>query len=194
MGGCLPHITNLTDAHNTGDKDRSALHRELEALFLEHRQALQNYLRKWIKSPEDAQEILQEVWLRVMKHGNCDQLSSPAARSFLYAIASNLVRDRHRTQVARRYDQHESLENDSEISCNQSTPDDYAAYQQTRDRFLDALTTLDSKYRDAFVMHRFMDKKQEEIAQTLGVSIRTVERYIEIALKHCRHYLQDHLS
>lgn len=192
----MSNITKATSANNTNESnaDKNNASGHLEMLFLEHRQALQNYLRKWVKSPDDVQEILQEIWLRVLKHGHSDRLASPAAKSFLYTIASNLVRDRHRTHLARRYDQHESIEDNSELACNNPGPDDYTAYQQTREHLLQALATLDSKYRDAFVMHRFMDRKHEEIATILGVSIRTVERYIEIALTHCRHHLQDHLS
>ena len=60
-------------------------------------------------------------------------------------------------------------------------------------RIEDAVAALPESYREAFVMHRFRDMSYKEIAETLGVSPKTIDYRIQQALKQLRVDLKDYL-
>ena len=56
--------------------------------------------------------------------------------------------------------------------------------EQTQSIVVDALTELPPAVRTALLLHRFQDLTHREIALRLGVSERTIERYVKDGLSH----------
>lgn len=65
--------------------------------------------------------------------------------------------------------------------------------QELEDIYNKTLASLPEEYRIAFVMSRMEDRPTAEIAETLGVSVRTVERYRNKAIELLRTELKDYL-
>lgn len=70
---------------------------------------------------------------------------------------------------------------------------DYYQIEELTKRIEDAVAALPESYREAFVMHRFRDMSYKEIAETLGVSPKTIDYRIQQALKQLRMDLKDYL-
>ena len=70
---------------------------------------------------------------------------------------------------------------------------DYYQIEELAKRIEDAVAALPESYRVAFVMHRFRDMSYKEIAETLGVSPKTIDYRIQQALKQLRVDLKDYL-
>ena len=70
---------------------------------------------------------------------------------------------------------------------------DYYQIEELAKRIEDAVAALPESYREAFVMHRFRDMSYKEIAETLGVSPKTIDYRIQQALKQLRMDLKDYL-
>ena len=70
---------------------------------------------------------------------------------------------------------------------------DYYQIEELAKRIEDAVAALPESYREAFVMHRFRDMSYKEIAETLGVSPKTIDYRIQQALKQLRVDLKDYL-
>ena len=70
---------------------------------------------------------------------------------------------------------------------------DYYQIEELAKRIEDAVAALPESYREAFVMHRFRDMSYKEIAETLGVSPKTIDYHIQQALKQLRVDLKDYL-
>ena len=70
---------------------------------------------------------------------------------------------------------------------------DYYLIEELTKRIKDAVAALPESYREAFVMHRFRDMSYKEIAETLGVSPKTIDYRIQQALKQLRRDLKDYL-
>ena len=69
----------------------------------------------------------------------------------------------------------------------------YYQIEELAKRIEDAVAALPESYREAFVMHRFRDMSYKEIAETLGVSPKTIDYRIQQALKQLRMDLKDYL-
>ena len=69
----------------------------------------------------------------------------------------------------------------------------YYQIEELAKRIEDAVAALRESYREAFVMHRFRDMSYKEIAETLGVSPKTIDYRIQQALKQLRVDLKDYL-
>ncbi len=70
---------------------------------------------------------------------------------------------------------------------------DYYQVEELTRRIEEAIAALPESYREAFVMHRFRDMSYKEIAETLGVSPKTIDYRIQQALKQLRTDLKDYL-
>lgn len=66
-------------------------------------------------------------------------------------------------------------------------------FQELSKRLKEAINTLPSSYREAFIMHRFQGKSYKDIADILNVSPKTVDYRIQQALKLLRKELQEYL-
>ena len=70
---------------------------------------------------------------------------------------------------------------------------DYYQMEELTKRIEEAIAALPESYRESFVMHRFRDMSYKEIAETLGVSPKTIDYRIQQALKQLRTDLKDYL-
>lgn len=59
---------------------------------------------------------------------------------------------------------------------------------------IETLKTLPFEYQQVFIMSRFENKNYREIAETLGISVKSVERYKMRTEMKLRENLQDYIS
>jgi RNA polymerase sigma factor (sigma-70 family) len=173
-------------------QDPSPDHSELESafalsqrdyvgqLFTKHRDALQRYLTRWVRI-EDAAELVQETYYRMLRHGSTVRLEG-MARAFLFHTATNLARDHRRRRVSRRADQHMPLDV-QELAQDHLGPDEQLAGEQTLSVIERAIAELPHDTRTVFLLHRFRDMSYPQIAETMNLSTRTVARKMSEALE-----------
>src|SRR3979490_1038567 len=65
----------------------------VERLFAEHRNALQAFFYRRIKTKHDAADLVQEVYLRILRVKDADAILNP--EGYLYTVASNLVHEHY---------------------------------------------------------------------------------------------------
>jgi RNA polymerase sigma-70 factor (ECF subfamily) len=150
-------------------------------LFAESRQALHRYIRRFVRSGETAKEIAQEAFLRTYR----ERESVITLRAFLFSTARNLAanENRHRRTVERDFDElrspavHESLE--SELLRDERN----RLVQQAMDR-------LPPQCRAAFTLRVFHEYSYKEVADHLGISVKTVEKHISRGMRETNRYLR----
>ena len=158
----------------------------LEQLHRVHSHSLRCFLHARLNRDDLVEGILQDVFERLAR---VDDLSSRVngergnVRSFLFSIANNLLIDRARREnVRRRYA--EMIGSDESVS--QITPEQSVAGQQELAKAKTVLMKLAPKCRRAFLLSRFEDQSYAEIANTMNLSVKTVEYYISKALASLR--------
>lgn len=141
-------------------------------------------LRRWLgaRVPHDrAADLVQAAFVRLLGLGyeRLARLDQP--RAYLTRIAGNLMRDDAKMAARRAVRLHVSAED-----CVLPSPDPTMALE-ARDmlnRVHVAIETLPDRTREIFMAHRFEDLTYPEIAARLGVSVKTVEKHISLALRH----------
>lgn len=137
---------------------------------------------------EDAEEIVEDSLLWIWENRETLVIES-SLNSYLFKMvyrrALNKLAHIDATQRAdtRFYEEMQAMLQDT----------DYYQIEELAKRIEDAVAALPESYREAFVMHRFRDMSYKEIAETLGVSPKTIDYRIQQALKQLRVDLKDYL-
>lgn len=153
-------------------------------LFQRHRRQLLWYLLRLTSSRDDAEEIAQEAYLRLLRVDGLES-DSIRARNYLFRTATNLVRDNYRRRTARCEQQHVALE-DLQLETEDSALDRIVDSQIAADIVIAILRGVAARPRQAFLMHFGHGNTYEQIALELGVSKKTVERDVITTLEICR--------
>jgi len=157
-------------------------------LFREHNDSLMRALRARLSSPQEATEVAQEAYVRLLR------LDNPGAVSFLQAYlfktAINLANDRLKHK-ARKAHLDPLVFFDSDTEAVSPPPDRGVCAQQELDLIERAVESLPAKCRQAFLLHRVYELSVEETAERTRLNPRVVRRYVARALAHCQKALED---
>lgn len=165
--------------HRDDEKDRVA------ALFEAHNQALLRFLTCRLRSTHEAREVAQEAYVRLLQLDTPDGVSY--LRAFLFKIAANLATDRLKSAARRgRIDRLEFFDEPT----LEPSPEAGVSARQELAAILTMLEELPPRCRYAFIMHRFYGHSVAEVATLMGLSVRTVQLYVERALVFCSERLR----
>jgi RNA polymerase sigma factor (sigma-70 family) len=174
----------------TGDRRRTSLRTELGAeavrgLFHESNRVLVAFLTARLQSAEEAKEVAQEAYVRLLQIKPPEDPSLLRAR--LFKIAANLAIDRLRHRAVRRAAERDELSPGSMSSVTGS--EDLAATLAARERvelLLRFIEELPARCRRILELHRLEGLTQQEVGARLGLSDRMVRRHITYAMLYCR--------
>ena len=144
------------------------------------------YILYKIRKDEDAKDLSQDVFLRLMDYKQ--MLRPETIKHFIFSICRNLVIDylrRHyKMQEITSYflDQIPTSINDVE---SQIIANDISTCEQER------VLRLPMQRRKIYVMSRFRHKSSAYISACLGLSVRTVENHLFVSRKEIREYIQQ---
>lgn len=162
--------------------------REVEALFLRFRPALLRFFERRAFAQADAEDMTQEVFLRITRLCSTQALWQPAG--FLFQVAANVMRDRIRRDNARHQRMHVDVD-DAELDVH--APSEEAVYEQREALagFMAALAELTPKCRMVFLLHKYEEMSYSDIARQLGVSVSAIEKHMMNAIRHIRRHRSD---
>jgi RNA polymerase sigma-70 factor (ECF subfamily) len=155
-------------------------------LFRDHNRMLVGYLTSRLRSEQEAREVAQEAYVRLL------QLQNPGTpsllRAYLFKTATNLAIDRlrHRRVQQQAEEQPELFENLSATGVESDDPAKQLIEREQTARLLGYLQELPPKCQQVFNFHRLEGLPQHEVAARVGVSERMVRRYVTYAMVYCR--------
>lgn len=165
----------------------------LHAVFAAERTALLRFLRARCGDPADADDLLQDLWVRI---GTIAPGPIGNARAYLFRIANNLVLDSRRTRqraMARDRgwlgaDGHDDML--PELRPDTSPDAEKQLLQKQEVRLLnEAIDSLPPGAGRALRLHRIEGLPQAEVARIMGISRSGVEKHLAVALRHLRNKL-----
>lgn len=153
---------------------------DVQSLYSDHHGWLHNWLRGRLGNAADAADLAQDTFLRVLLRPERVELHTP--RAFLRTVARGLVIDHWRRQeLERAY-----LDSIAHLPEAQvPSAEDRHTILQLLENIARLLDGLKPKVRSAFLLAQCESMPHARIAEELGVSVRSVERYIAEALFHC---------
>ncbi len=159
---------------------------EAQALIEKHRKELHRFLLKRVACADTANDLLQDMFLRLVNLKSSEPVLNP--RAFVYRIAANLATDHLRRN-------RESIELDApevaKISDNKGEPEHIVFSQQQIALCEKVLSEISPLSLKILVMSRFDGYTHKQIADELGISVSWVEKNIISALKQCKTALKD---
>jgi RNA polymerase sigma-70 factor (ECF subfamily) len=156
----------------------------VEMLFSQHHRALQAFFHRRIRGKSAAPDLVQEVYVRMLRASEVDAIRNPEA--YLFTVASNLLKEH--AILERR--QANSIDVDE--AGIQDLVDELPAFdaQLDTDRRISRLRTvfgqLSPKCRATVILRYRYELTYEEIGSRLGVSSNMVKKYLAQAINHCR--------
>jgi RNA polymerase sigma-70 factor (ECF subfamily) len=163
---------------------------DLHILFVRHSKEIANALRRRGASAENAADLTQEAFLKLLVAGPPAQSSRDNPRAFLFRASRNL----HIDQIRRERLAPRVALTEAEL---QSIPDDLPSPETLvfdRQRLAisaAALRELPDRTRHAFEMHHLGAKSIEAVAKELGLSTTRTWVLIRDAYRHVRDRLRE---
>ncbi|WP_126245310.1 RNA polymerase sigma-70 factor [Chitinophaga rhizosphaerae] len=167
------------------------LHRGDEAVLRELLNVLGpkvlGYCKKKTGNNEDAEELVLDIFLKFWQYRNrLDADANPEA--LLFTIARNHILNFMRNNAVRKLAAASPQEPD--LPETDSILNNFT-YNELHRQYRQALEKLGDKQRTVFKMSREEGLSHREIADRLGISVRTVEAHIHSSLKYLRAELKD---
>ena len=161
--------------------------RSFEKLHGIYSNILFKFVNNFIHSPEDSEEIVQEVFLILWKNRE-SLITIDYPKGYIYTIARNKTYD-YLAKVAKDAKMRQSLwENMKIAGCE--VEDDLNAKESAL--LINKAVRLLSKQKQViFNLSRFEHKSHDEISEILGLSKSRVKNVIVEVMKHIRFYLQN---
>ena len=144
---------------------------------------LVRYLQYRLPNPDDARDLAQEAFFRLLRRSHDVLVENPEA--YLFRIAANLAYEQRLKHAPQSVDA-EELPDDERVR-----PEVRADHQQRLDRLESALRNLPPLPRAALVLQRRDGMTYAEIAAELGTTPHMVKKYLAVALVHCRQELSE---
>jgi RNA polymerase sigma factor (sigma-70 family) len=149
-------------------------------LFNKYRGALLRHVSRYAGSREDAADLVQETYLRVMDRISVARFDAES-RAYLFQTATNLARDHLRRQKFRAHAPIEDLPEDR-LGGHDPTPEQVVAADQVTSTLRSAIEAMPEETRAVFILARSQQLPYPEIARRLGIGRRTVERRVAEAV------------
>lgn len=166
-------------------------------MFERYYRELLNFLARKVGDRELAADIAQESYARVYAVPNKSEVIEP--RALLYTTARNLVTDHHRRATVREQvevpnepDEHgDARDLDTGRGPESLEPEAVFAGRQRLAAIAEVVAQLAPRPREAFVLYKLDGLSRGDVAEKMGVSIKTVETHLAIAMDACLLRLQE---
>lgn len=156
-----------------------------EALFHAMYPSLSRYAQSLTPQVEVAQDAVQETFLRIWRRR--DTLDpTRSLRALLYLAVRNLVFNEERTALQRQ----KRLAT-MDAPAQPTRPDEASQAQMLETHMRRWIRAMPDRRREAFQLSRYDGLTYQEIAHVMGLSVKTVERHIQLALRELRDHLRS---
>lgn len=152
---------------------------DVAQLCAAHYRPLHAHVRRKLPQRSDADDVVQETWLRVVKVAASGLLSN--GRAYLYRVAHNLIADHYRQRQRRR----EEVLDDTQLHAiaDPAPLPDQRLLDAEQLRHLDAIiAALPPRSRQVFLLARVEQMALAEIGRQLGISRQTAHGHLLRAL------------
>lgn len=155
----------------------------LHDLYLTCHGELEAVLYSRVNCRETAADLCQEAFARLCRVDDLGGIGN--LKAYLFRTALNLLYDHYRSQAGNKT-QYLDWQTDTQAEAEDwRCAETVALGEEQLNALIDALAGLPPQCQRIFYLNRFEGLKQRDIAESLQLSIRTVEENLKRALLHC---------
>jgi len=169
-------------------------------LYMRHKTGMYRYLLRGVRTPEHAQDILQNAWSRLcdaIERGKYTARENASFKTFAFTLANNCRADFYRRDRLKLVQASADPEDDDAVPLYERAPDPGPQPDQSLERdqllraYARALAALPDTQREAFLLQEDGGLGIKEIAEVMGVPFETAKSYLRYARDKLRSQLQE---
>lgn len=168
------------------NSDRNAY----EQLFKMYYTPLVSFARNIIRDTDAAEDLVQEVFVKIWERKHTIEIKT-SVKAYLYMAVKNHCLNKLKTEQRNAFFNDE-MADDVRVATNNT--EEYSNTIELSKHIDNALNLLPPKCAVIFKMSRFEDKTYKEIAESLDLSVKTVENQMGKALSIMRGALSPYLN
>jgi len=180
-----PALVSMVEQMAQGRQD------SLGRLYDETAPLVNGLLLRILKHPQDAEEVLMDVYMKAWKNAASYSPDRGCVQSWLVMMARSVAIDRLRQRKTRLEAAGITIENAPEPVSSEASPEEQTVRGQWRERVQSVLSELPSEQREAVVMAFFGGLSHSELAERLGQPLGTVKTRIRSGLLRLRSLLGE---
>jgi len=184
-------LKNTPDNVLDSERRNKSAPREMSVLtrvFMESSPVLHHFLRRFLRRPQDIEDVVQETYLKAYAAEKITDISHP--RAYLFSIAKNIALGELLKKSSQITGYIEECKSEIAVLSSATMETELEA-QQSVGVYCEAIAQLPEKCRRVFLLRKVHGLKQREIAETLGISLRMVEKHLRVGTLKCRAYVND---
>jgi len=178
--------------------ERMALEQDqrISEVVKRERSRLLNFIRRRVPDPGDAEDVLQEVFYRLVE---ANRLLMPIEHitGWLFQVARNRITDLFRKKQPENFSEitiadesGEGLQFEDLLPSRDAGPEGEYVRKRLLEELQHALAELPKEQRDVFIAHEFEGRSFRELAAETGLSVNTLLARKRYAVLHLRESLQ----
>ncbi len=158
----------------------------LTSCYFEYAGELRAYITWKLPRSQDIEDLVQEVFLRACRAFRLEKVDHP--RAYMYQVANSVICDHYRKSKRQcaPYQDIEEFDDSHTVTHSAPTPEEFAIGEETWQALCTSIDRLPNKVRQAITLRRFDHLSYREVAQSMGISVRTVEKHLARALNDLR--------
>jgi len=155
-----------------------------ESLYQNYSREIYNKLVKMVKNVTLAEELTQDVFVKVWNKREVITIDQPF-RYYLLTLTNNIVNDFYRKAARDRKLQDEIIAASTELY---NPTEEQIYYKESKELMDQAIDSLPSQQKLVFQMCKIEGKSYEEVSKLLGISTSTISNHIVKATKSIKTY------
>jgi RNA polymerase sigma-70 factor (ECF subfamily) len=165
-------------------------------LFREYYVSLCSYSRRYVGRKDIAEEIVSDTFLKIWENRETIHINTSVKAYLFHAVCNNslnYLRKLKKEEILDEYFLETSSENIGFASTLEEIEEQSLTMESINEKIEEAVSQLPEQQQKAFRLKRFEGKKNKEVAEIMGLSVKTVEMHISKASLNLRQRLKDYL-
>ena len=160
---------------------------DMERIYLDIRASLMRYASRYFKRSQEAEDVVQEAFVKVIQAQRQRDIQSP--KSYLFRTTRNLSLAQINKASYKLTDEVGDILSESELLASKTLEEQFEA-RENFEVFCRAVRALPVKCRRAFVLCRVYGFSQKEVAARMGIGLSAIESHLARATRRCVDYME----
>lgn len=170
------------DAPGQARRGEGAESEQMALLARQFRPALGRFFSKRVQQQHDIDDLVQDVFVRLVRKVNAD--GSQIVAGYVFQTAQSVLNDWLRKRQVRQATAHDEIEADLPDLKDDSTPERVLLGKQSLEKATSAVLELPEVTRTIFLLRRLEGMRYADIAKRLRMPISTIEKHMARAVAH----------
>lgn len=157
-------------------------------VFVENSAYLHTFLRRFLQRQQDIEDVAQEAYLKAFSAEQGKDIEYP--KTFLFTIAKNIAINEISKKSRQITDYIEECKTPP-LTESSATAENELEAQQSLGIYCEAVAALPEQCRRVYLLSRVQGLKQKEIAESLGISLRAVQKHLASGVSKCSAFITE---